>query len=552
MYKIKLKWVVFLSFFTVMILYSIFSFFNFKAVKENAERFSIIEGYSSDRSKNHYLSSNFTGFISGLESLALKEKSWNDYKIPLVNWLGKIYFEDDQGPTLSPLWGDSALFFERDQPWLIEMLQRIKINPGEVFFHSNQANEKPLLYFFYMNKESPSFIYTGGVNIIAMEDKLIGLTEHFQSEKKSLYIINNDTILSPVSDDNASLQYIVSHIATKRLNGGYNNKSIKIHKGNSLIDYMPIFISSNSLWLLVANRSEYQNSLYEKNKLLFFALPVLFLAFLIFLAVYLVFRPMFLMSDMVGREGSNDAEKLHALTSEIMIRGKHICFFEMYRVLSVFEKMADELSSYQKDTEYKHNQHKKAVAQEYFERLRYEKQQRKKAIYDNLTGLPNGFLLEDRIATVIKHNTSVERRTYLILINIMGIKDVGEEYSHIVSDSMLKSLAVRLNEKVGHSGTLYRYDYCQFVVLLTGLKRDYYVQAFVKHLFSVINNPGPYVDSPLSEGIVLPVSCSIGVSEANSPMFTAKKLIEAASENAELCISDKHNVLTNIFDVKRT
>jgi diguanylate cyclase (GGDEF)-like protein len=329
-----------------------------------------------------------------------------------------------------------------------------------------------------------------------------------------------------------------------------NNYSIKIYKDNSLIDYMPTFLSSDSLWLLVVNRSDFQNSLYDKGKLFLFAVPILFLALLIFLAIYLVFRPMLLMSDMVGREGSSDAGKLYVLTSEVMSRGKQMCFFEMYRVLSVFEKMANELSSYQKDAQYKLSQFEKVVAQVYFDTLRYEKQQRKMAIYDTLTGLPNGFLLEDRITTVIKYNASEKRRTCLILINIVGLKDVGEEYSHIVSDSMLKTFAVRLNEKVDDRGTLYRYDYCQFAVLLTNLKRDYDIQASVKRLFSVINNPGSYVDAPLSEAIALDVSCRIGVSLADSPSFTAKKLIEAASENAELCVTDEHDVLSNIFNVK--
>lgn len=537
MFRIQLKWLIYLSFFAAVVSYSLFSLRSHNA---SPSSFLTIETYSKNQPKNKYISNYETNYMSIVESLRITESALDTYKNPLLKSLSRIQIKNGQKPAFNSLWGDSALFTKDWQVLLKDTLQDVKNSPDEVAFYVHQVNKKQSLYFYYTTKESPSYIYNGEVNIRALEDRLTGN----ENNHDTLYIVSNDTILSQVNKNNTSIKHIVSLIITEKLNATKNNHSVKIDTGNDTIDYLPIFLPSNSLWLLIANNSKYDESIS-----LFFDLPLFFLTFIIFLVVCLVFRPIFMISNIVGREDSTDVEKLYALTKEIKTRSKHIYFSETYRILSMFKKMADELLNYKKVSEYKLGEHKKAVALEYFERLRYEQQQRKNAIYDTLTGLPNSFLLEDRITTVIKHNTRASRPTCLILIDILSMREVAEEYSYIVSDSMLKSLSIKLNENIGHSGTLFRYDYCQFAVLLVGLKPDYDIQSFVGRLFHVINDPSAYVDGSLSETITLTVSCSIGVALADSPRFTYNKLIEAASNNTELCKTDKNNRLSNNFTI---
>ena len=483
----------------------------------------------------------------------MQENTWNEYKNPVLNWLGKMYIEDDDEdePVFSPLWGDSELFSAHDIPELKKTLKKVKNNPGEIVFYSFQTDERSLLYFFYMNKKFPYFVYIGEVNVASLVSRLTYSDKNFYNSGKILYIINDDMVVFGSDHSDQKVERIIQFLLAEKNSPKEDSYAIKIQKDGISTSYKPIFSPLGTLWVLIVDSSVNKKDSYSTNIFIFFTLPILFLVLLNFIIFLFFMKPILTISSFLKSEKIMDLEKFTHFIKEIISKKRYIYFHEVYKILHVLKAMSDELLNYKKNDDYKLVQHKRSVELEYLERYRYEKQQRESAIYDSLTGLPNRFLLEDRIETSIRHIARIKRGVCLVFVDIINIKNIAEEYSHIVSDSMIKSLSVRLNEKVSSTGTLYRYDYTKFAFLLINIKADYDIQFLISQIFNVINDSSAYFESPLSEGLPLNVSCSIGVGMATSPKFTMNKLVKAAIESSEFCIVDEYNRLCNNFKVNK-
>jgi diguanylate cyclase (GGDEF)-like protein len=100
-------------------------------------------------------------------------------------------------------------------------------------------------------------------------------------------------------------------------------------------------------------------------------------------------------------------------------------------------------------------------------------QLRNLALYDNLTGLPNRILLEDRMEQAVTFAKRNRNHFALMFVDLDQFKPVNDSYGHDVGDELLKSVAQRLNSCIRKSDTVARTGGDEFIIVLSEInKRD--------------------------------------------------------------------------------
>lgn len=133
-------------------------------------------------------------------------------------------------------------------------------------------------------------------------------------------------------------------------------------------------------------------------------------------------------------------------------------------------------------------------------------QLRNVALYDGLTGLPNRFLLRDRLDQAISRADRSEKPFALMFLDLDRFKPVNDSFGHAVGDKLLRSVAERLAGCVRRDDTVARTGGDKFVVLLSQIRRAEEAAMIGGKILDVLSRPFPI------EGHELEISCSIGVS----------------------------------------
>ncbi|HXF65573.1 MAG TPA: diguanylate cyclase [Burkholderiales bacterium] len=141
------------------------------------------------------------------------------------------------------------------------------------------------------------------------------------------------------------------------------------------------------------------------------------------------------------------------------------------------------------------------------ERLRQANEDlRNIALYDRLTGLPNRFLLEDRIDQARRRADRSGRPFAVMFVDLDRFKPVNDNFGHAIGDELLKAVAQRLLQCVRREDTVARVGGDEFVVVLTDLARASDAAQVGAKILEELAQPF------LIGGYELDISCSIGIS----------------------------------------
>lgn len=128
------------------------------------------------------------------------------------------------------------------------------------------------------------------------------------------------------------------------------------------------------------------------------------------------------------------------------------------------------------------------------------------AMYDQLTGLPNRHLLEDRAEIVFaRHRRKPEQRCAILFLDLDGFKNINDRYGHKAGDAVLLAVADRASEVVRESDTVARWGGDEFIVLMDEVEPGM--------LADMVERLRAGIEAPIQfEGVSLQVGVSIGVS----------------------------------------
>src|SRR2546423_780661 len=118
-----------------------------------------------------------------------------------------------------------------------------------------------------------------------------------------------------------------------------------------------------------------------------------------------------------------------------------------------------------------------------------------RALYDQLTGLPNRSLFRDRAEQAILTVRRESGNATVMFLDIDHFKEINDTLGHEAGDLLLKALADRLRDQMRANETLARLGGNEFGILCTGIASDAVVLA--ERLHAALQEPFVVCELPL-------------------------------------------------------
>lgn len=126
--------------------------------------------------------------------------------------------------------------------------------------------------------------------------------------------------------------------------------------------------------------------------------------------------------------------------------------------------------------------------------------------HDNLTGLPNRELFEDRLHQSLNLMAEHNQLVAVLFLDLDGFKHINDTYGHAMGNLLLKAVAQRLLRCLRNSDTVARFGGDEFVVLLPTVPHPSDVLKVAEKILGTLSH------SFALEGSVIPITTSIGIS----------------------------------------
>lgn len=124
---------------------------------------------------------------------------------------------------------------------------------------------------------------------------------------------------------------------------------------------------------------------------------------------------------------------------------------------------------------------------------------------DELTGLPNRSLLQDRIVQAMLGAERKGTRAALMYVDLDEFKPVNDTHGHAVGDLLLQEAARRMSEVIRATDTIARFGGDEFVVVSPELEGDQQALLVANKLIAAFRQPFHVKDLEIAIG------CSIGI-----------------------------------------
>lgn len=111
------------------------------------------------------------------------------------------------------------------------------------------------------------------------------------------------------------------------------------------------------------------------------------------------------------------------------------------------------------------------------------------ALHDELTGLPNRTLFNDRLTQAVQAATRAKKKVAVLLIDLDHFKDVNDSLGHHHGDLLLQEVGRRLRQALRDADTVARLGGDEFSVLLSEVTDEEGALATVEKLLKALNCP---------------------------------------------------------------
>jgi diguanylate cyclase (GGDEF)-like protein/PAS domain S-box-containing protein len=144
-----------------------------------------------------------------------------------------------------------------------------------------------------------------------------------------------------------------------------------------------------------------------------------------------------------------------------------------------------------------------------------------RATHDQLTGLPNRALLEDRLAQALARSERHHTPVAVLFVDLDRFKPVNDRYGHQVGDQILREIGRRIGRTMRADDTSARLGGDEFVVVAEGLDRDQ-AAAIAERIVEAVSEP------VVIDGARVSVGASVGIAWSATGSAEPAELIAAA------------------------
>lgn len=151
-----------------------------------------------------------------------------------------------------------------------------------------------------------------------------------------------------------------------------------------------------------------------------------------------------------------------------------------------------------------------------------EERIRRLAYYDNLTGLPNRRLFNDRLSVALAHAHRSRQKLAVMFLDLDRFKRVNDSLGHNIGDYLLREVAHRIRNCIREDDTVARVAGDEFIILLPEIAQPDDAAKTARRIIDSIKRPINI------DGKELLVTSSIGISIYPEDGATAETLIKNA------------------------
>jgi len=177
------------------------------------------------------------------------------------------------------------------------------------------------------------------------------------------------------------------------------------------------------------------------------------------------------------------------------------------------------------------------------------------ATHDNLTGLPNRYILNDRLQQSINFASRYSSKLAIVFVDLDQFKLINDSMGHSVGDQLLVSVSKRISNNVRDIDTVVRLGGDEFVILIPNVQTRQDIELSLGRLLNHMSAPLNINDFNFS------VTCSMGISvypddgkdpdtllkNADSAMFKAK---HSGRNNFQFFTPELNEKLTDRFNLE--
>jgi len=157
------------------------------------------------------------------------------------------------------------------------------------------------------------------------------------------------------------------------------------------------------------------------------------------------------------------------------------------------------------------------------------------AEHDFLTGLPNRFLLSDRVGQAVGTSLRHRRLSAILFLDLDGFKHINDSLGHAIGDKLLQCVAARLSNCVRPTDTVSRQGGDEFVILLSDARNPEDAAVICRRLLLAV------AEAHSIEHHDLHITASIGISVFPEDGQDADTLIKNADTAMYQAKENGHN-----------
>ena len=114
---------------------------------------------------------------------------------------------------------------------------------------------------------------------------------------------------------------------------------------------------------------------------------------------------------------------------------------------------------------------------------------RHSATHDALTGLPNRFLLDDRLEHALAYAKRTDSGLAVLFVDLDNFKGVNDTLGHAQGDALLVEVGKRIVPVLRESDTVGRFGGDEFTIIITGVKDPAQVEVTARRLLDAVASP---------------------------------------------------------------